>query len=331
MKFIRKKVKLIVIISFIVILGVTGGILFSGMFLLSGPQQQNPQQELLAQCEVQEANISLVHNRTLIPVTDAELDAFPGLGSTLQQAYDSSGSWVNGYRGITDFEANISHYYDFVHRVCRDKKTMFECFPQPPLFEYRGRYYDIQCLELYYHTTARPMPSPEVTNLPERQENSSPVTNGCSPQKPCLEVYDPGTGRQSWISRDQAGYAPLLNNMTTIFRSIKGQLKCAVPYDEFQVEKREYRYVTFTTAGTVTGRYCYNNITAECMNVSTDEFTVLLQKKVKNSTDETCSESNLIFTYRNGTDAGMWSLGEGDTALIDALDKNVREIIDRQH
>jgi hypothetical protein len=118
--------------------------------------------------------------------------------------------------------------------------------------------------------------------------------------------------------------------MTTIFRSIKGQLKCAVPYDEFQVEKREYRYVTFTAAGTVTGRYCYNNITAECMNITADEFTVLLQKKAKNSTYETCSESNLIFTYRNGTDARMWSLGEEDAALLDALDKNVREIIDRQ-
>jgi len=330
MKFIREKGKRIVIISVLLVLGIVAGILLYSMLLNSGHQQQNPRQGLLAQCEVQEANISLVHNRTLISVTDAELDAFPGLGSTLQNAHGSSGRWVNGYRGITDFEADISRYYDFVHRVCKDKKTMFDCFPQPPLFEYHGRYYDIFCLERYYHTTARPMTPPGVTNVSARQENRSPVTNGCSPQKPCLEVYDPGTGRQSWISRDQADYVPLLDNMTTIFRSIKGQLKCAVPYDEFQVEKREYRYVTFTAAGTVTGRYCYKNITAECRNITADEFTVLLQKEAKNRTSETCAESNLVYTYRNGTEAGMWSLGEEDSALIDVLDKNAEEILDRQ-
>jgi len=148
-----------------------------------------------------------------------------------------------------------------------------------------------------------------------------------------LEIYDPDINATYRIFKDQVEYAPLLDNMTAVLQSIKSQIKCHRSYDEFQIEKRDYRYAAVIAADNVSGRYCYNNISAECMNITADEFTVLLQTKTGNRTDTGCGESGLIFAYRQGTDAGIWDLwwvGEEDNTLLDTLNRNAQDIIEHQ-
>ena len=145
-----------------------------------------------------------------------------------------------------------------------------------------------------------------------------------------LEIYDPDTDEKYQIFQDQAEYGLLLDKMTAVLQSIKFQLKCHRSYDEFQIEKLDYRYVAVIAVHNLSGRYCYNNISAKCMNITADEFTVLLQTKTGNRTDTGCGESGLIFAYRQGTDAGIWRLGEEDNALLDSLNRNVQDIIEHQ-
>jgi len=185
--------------------------------------------------------------------------------------------------------------------------------------------------EMSYHPS-----SPEI--LPENHTQAivSVTTNEENERhlnETYLEIYDPDINATYRIFKDQAEYAPLLDNMTAVLQSIKSQIKCHRSYDEFQIGKLDYRYAAVIAVDNVSGRYCYNNISAECMNVTADEFTVLLQTKTGNRTDTGCEESGLIFAYRQGTDAGIWDLwwvGEEDNTLLDSLNRNVQDIIEHQ-
>jgi hypothetical protein len=149
-------VKHLTALCILVILGISGSILLYGVVFHPEvvTQKEVVPQKQLAQCEVIEYTMSYSRNMTIIPITDVELREFPGMKTTLQPD-SNSGEWINGYRRVKDFEADMNQYYSFVHSVCKGK-TPAECFPHPPLFEYHGRYYQLSCLELYYHTTYEP-------------------------------------------------------------------------------------------------------------------------------------------------------------------------------
>lgn len=182
----------------------------------------------------------------------------------------------------------------------------------------------------YYHSSPEIIPenhTQTIVSVTTNEENEGHLN------ETYLEIYDPNINAMYRIFKDQAEYAPLLDNMTAVLQSIKSQIKCHRSYDEFQIEKRDYRYAAVIAADNVSGRYCYNNISTECMNLTADEFTVLLQKKTGNRTDTGCGERGLIFAYRQGTDAGIWDLwgvGEEDNTLLDTLNRNVQDIIEHQ-
>jgi hypothetical protein len=181
------------------------------------------------------------------------------------------------------------------------------------------------------HRSLPTVSTPEIVPGNQTQNVVSlPSTSERRPGESRLEIYDPETGTTYRIYQDQAGYDPLLDNITAVLHAIKFQEKCSRPYNEFQAGKKDYRYVTSISADNLSGRYCYNNISAACQNITADEFTILLKKKTVNSTDATCSESGSIFVYRQGTDAGIWRLGDDDNVLLESLNRNVQEIIDDQ-
>jgi len=157
MKSIKTNVKHLTALCILVILGISGSIILYGVVFhpeVVNQKEVVPQKQL-AQCEVKEYNLSFSRNMTIIPITDVELREFPGMKMTLLESDSSTGEWINGYRRVKDFEADMNQYYRFVHSVCKEK-TPAECFPHPPLFEYHGRYYQVSCLELYYHSTYVP-------------------------------------------------------------------------------------------------------------------------------------------------------------------------------
>jgi hypothetical protein len=185
---------------------------------------------------------------------------------------------------------------------------------------------------LAFQDTYRPSSAVSIPEIVPGNQTQDVVpvlsTSGRRPDESRLEIYDPDTGKKYQIFQDQGEYGPLLDNMTAVLQSIKFQMKCSRPYGEFQIAKLDFRYAAVISSDNVSGRYCYNNISAKCMNITADEFTVLLQKKTGNSTDTGCGESGLIFAYRNGTDGGIWSLGEEDSALLEGLNRNVRDVIE---
>ena len=145
------------------------------------------------------------------------------------------------------------------------------------------------------------------------------------PDESSLEIYDPGTDTTYRLYPEQEEYDSLKNNITAVLRSIKFQMKCSLPYDEYRHMKMDYRYVTFRSADNISARYCYNNISIRCTDIPADEFTILLQEKNPNGTGTGCGESDSIFAYRKGSDAGIWRLGEGDKYLLENLDRNVQD------
>ncbi|MFA5332056.1 MAG: hypothetical protein WC342_06725 [Methanoregula sp.] len=142
-----------------------------------------------------------------------------------------------------------------------------------------------------------------------------------------LEIYVPDTNTTYRIFPDQPEYDPLLENLTVILQSLKYQAKCSPPYDEFQATKDGYRYISFVSQDIVSARYCYNNESARCRNIPTNDVTILLKKTAGNDTNTECADTGSIVTYRNGVDGGIWSLSENDAFLLNNLTKNVQEII----
>ena len=152
----------------------------------------------------------------------------------------------------------------------------------------------------------------------------SPGEHG--PHETHLEIFVPDTGTTYRIYPDQAGYDPLLDNLSVIFHAIRYQAKCPLPYQEFQAMKTGYQYISFVSPGSLSALYCYNNESARCRNITSDEITVLLKKKAGNNTDTGCVEAGSIVTFRNSLEGGIWSLGEENAVLMERLGRNVQDV-----
>ncbi len=159
-----------------------------------------------------------------------------------------------------------------------------------------------------------------------QNKTSVAASNECGQNKTGLEIFDPDSGIRYLITQGQDGYRPLLENMTPVLLSIGYQKKCSLPYTEFQRLKTNYRYVALNQVDTMYGRYCYNS--APCRDIPADQFTLLIDKKTGLIPVTECLETGLIFAYRDGVDAGIWSLGEENSSRLDNLTKNVQDIID---
>jgi len=180
-----------------------------------------------------------------------------------------------------------------------------------------------------------PESSPGVQEpVPGNQtQTGSPVPSHSKhmPYETHLEIFEPGTGTTYRIYPDQVGYNPLLDNLTEVFHAIRFQAKCSLPYLEFQAMKTDYLFISVVSPGSLSARYCYNNESVRCRNITSDEITVLLKKKAGNSTGTGCAETGSIFTYQNHTKGGIWSLGEENAALLEGLDRNVQDIIEHSN
>jgi hypothetical protein len=95
-----------------------------------------------AHYEIQEWNLSFIHNMSIIHVTYDELKQFPDLERAMHGVNQGTGAWQSGYRLVDWFEGNMSDQYRFNAVVCKNK-PLDECFSNPPVFEYHGQYYTI--------------------------------------------------------------------------------------------------------------------------------------------------------------------------------------------
>lgn len=148
------ELKIFILISIFVIPGIAG-IFFTFETLSSSKEipsaygtygenlsQQNPK-IIDTEYEIQEWNLSFVHNMTIVHVTYDEIKDFPDIEQSMHDENNHPRPWNYGHRVMRSFEGNMSDSYRFNIAVCKGK-TPFECFsPNPPIFEYHGQYYTI--------------------------------------------------------------------------------------------------------------------------------------------------------------------------------------------
>ncbi|MFA4876114.1 MAG: hypothetical protein WC586_01765 [Methanoregula sp.] len=153
MKPVVSKQKIITIIIFSMILGIAGGILINVIVfppidtfsrILPGGDERHSHDNKITDIslEVEEYNISIVHNMTIIPVTYDELSVFPDLEKAMHGVTNDPVTWRYGHRVVKWFTGNESDLHGFFLAVCKNK-TWDECYPNSPLFEYHGQYYSI--------------------------------------------------------------------------------------------------------------------------------------------------------------------------------------------
>src|SRR5208337_1240982 len=129
---VNSRIILIFIISCAaVIIGILCNYFFAGTILRSinllekGSTIENntPAAPLLIDTnfEIQEANLSLVHNRTIVHVTYDELQVVPDLEKYMHGINNDPKAWVEGWRLVKDFDGNRSQYDTLVSEVCRGK------------------------------------------------------------------------------------------------------------------------------------------------------------------------------------------------------------------
>jgi hypothetical protein len=151
---IRLPVKIpMIIISLLIILILCGGCTVNKEV---APANQGPF-EIDAWCEIQEFNLTLVYNQTIVPVTEEDLKLFPEFGVYMHDGNDSLPAGNSGTRVVKVINCNATRAMQFL-KVYRK----FEEFPNQPVLEYRGHYYKVGYEYLQSHSTARPtipMPS----------------------------------------------------------------------------------------------------------------------------------------------------------------------------
>jgi len=159
------RLKIIAIICMFVIVGIVGSyfmypIMFPSNDIFLGKNKfvtdrlpDNPKL-IDVHYEIQEWDLSLVHNhnRTIIHVTHDELKEFPDFERALIESTTNVRAWSYGTRVVKWFDGNDSEYIRF-HIVACKNQTLFECYPNPPVYEYNGQYYTISADTIGSHTT----------------------------------------------------------------------------------------------------------------------------------------------------------------------------------
>jgi hypothetical protein len=121
----------------------------------SSPDQIPPDMD--AQCELQEINLTLVQNQTIVPLTEEDIRPFPEFGIYMQNRNDTLSAGNPGWRVVKNFECNESRARSF---LARNRK--FEEDPNQPVMEYHRHYFRMSYAS-FWGTTARPtIPEPSL-------------------------------------------------------------------------------------------------------------------------------------------------------------------------
>jgi len=138
------------IFTLISLLVITGGCIQNNG---NAPSSDPGYSTIDAECMIQEFNLTILHNQTIIPLSDDELSHFPEFGQYLHAINNDPTAWrAYGDRLVKIFDCNESRAIQF---MALSRK--YEEFPNQPVFEHHGHYYHI-ISDLRGGTTASPIP-----------------------------------------------------------------------------------------------------------------------------------------------------------------------------
>jgi hypothetical protein len=137
---------LLIIGSILIILALNGGCISSKNSAVEPAPYKTD-----AWCEIQEFNLTVVHNQTIVPVTEEDLKQFPEFGIYLMDINNSPPTGNTGTRVVKVIDCNSSRAIQFLTLYRK-----YEEFPDQPVLEYRGHFYEMGFEYLESHSTARP-------------------------------------------------------------------------------------------------------------------------------------------------------------------------------
>jgi len=131
-----------------------------GILILSGgciskddPSSVNQSSsEIDSTCEIQQLNLLIVHNQTIVPVTKEDLSLFPEFAIYMFDGDNNPPARNSGMRVVKVIDCNASRAIQFLTLYRK-----YEEFPNQPVLEYEGRYYKVGFDEYDSHSTARPI------------------------------------------------------------------------------------------------------------------------------------------------------------------------------
>jgi hypothetical protein len=121
-----------VICSLLIILSISGGCTLNKE---NSPANQTTY-EIDAWCEIQEFNLTLMHNRTIVPVTEEDLRPFPEFGLPMTEGDQPPPAGNSGTRVVGVVDCNASRAIQFL-----TLSRKYEEFPNQPVLEYHGHFY----------------------------------------------------------------------------------------------------------------------------------------------------------------------------------------------
>lgn len=132
--------------SILIILAFASGCIFN-----KNPAVEPAPYKTDAWCEIQEFNLTIVQNRTIITVTEEDLKPFPEFGIYLMEKNDTPPTGNTGARVVKVIDCNSSRAIRFLTLYRK-----YEDFPHQPVLEYRGHFYEMGFEYLESHATAQP-------------------------------------------------------------------------------------------------------------------------------------------------------------------------------
>jgi len=123
-----------------------------------------------AYCEIQEFNRTIIQDYTKVPLTKEDLKQYPVFDQYFESAKNDTEVWRNdGTRPIAYFDCNESTAIRFF-----SLSRKYEEFPNQPVFEYNGHYYEVSFNSYIWHSrTAEPTLSPDTSDTGAYQNNRS--------------------------------------------------------------------------------------------------------------------------------------------------------------
>ena len=141
------------VLCILIILGIISCFMIYGIFFLSinqtsGNSSSNEtslvqdQKVIDTNFEIYELNKNYPRWMTIVHLTYDELKEFPDLEKVMHGVNNDPNAWQNDQRAVAWFDGNYSEYIRFHSAACKNK-TLIECYPSSPLYEYHGQYYKI--------------------------------------------------------------------------------------------------------------------------------------------------------------------------------------------
>ena len=170
------------IAGIVIIIVVAAGCILNGG---NSPSTQSPQAntsekqpsdqiaaERDAYCEIQEFNSTRVRDYTIVPLTDKDLKPYPEFDQYFENENSNAPVWRNdGTRLITYFDCNESTAIRFY-----SLSRKYEEFPNQPVFEYNGHYYEVSFNSYIWHSRTATPTSVATTGDTSSNQNTGSIT-----------------------------------------------------------------------------------------------------------------------------------------------------------